>query len=158
MAMRVSDILTTDAIVVRPQWTTFDDAVDGLVDRLVAARCLPSQLSAEAVQRIREREAVASTAMVNIGVSIPHARLDGIRGIIAALAVSPRAVYQVAAGLPIPLVALVLSSPALSGEHLNFLSALSLLLQSTRIREQLRNATSAAEVLDIIRTYEQARG
>ena len=40
MAMHVSDILTVDAIVVRPQWTSFDDAVGGLVDRLVAARFL----------------------------------------------------------------------------------------------------------------------
>jgi len=157
MGMRVSEVLTVDTIIVRPPWTTFDDAVDGLVKQLVTARCLPPDLSAEAGRHVREREAVASTAMVNIGVSIPHARLDGIRGIIAALAVSPRAVYQVADGLPIPLVALVLSSPALTGEHLNFLSALSLLLQSARTGDRLRNASTAAEVLEIISRSEQAR-
>ncbi len=156
--MRVSDALVSGAIVVQPAWQTFDDAIAGLVDRLVASARLPEELAAVAVARIREREAMASTAMVDIGVAIPHARLDGITGVVAAIAVSPHAVYQVADGLPISIVALVLSSPSLSGEHLNFLSSLSLLLQSARIRERLRNAATPDDVLRLIGTNEQARG
>jgi mannitol/fructose-specific phosphotransferase system IIA component (Ntr-type) len=156
--MRVSEALISGAIVVHPMWKTFDDAVAGLVDRLVASARLPQDLIQIAIARIREREAMASTAMVDIGVSIPHARLDGISGVIAAVAVSPHAVYQVAHGLPISIVALVLSSPSLSGEHLNFLSSLSMLLQSARIRDRLRNAATADEVLRLIRANEQARG
>jgi PTS system nitrogen regulatory IIA component len=114
-------------------------------------------LAEAAVQRISEREAVASTAMVDIGVSIPHARLEGVDRLIAAIAVSPRAVYQVGDGLPISIVAVVLSSPSLSGEHLNFLSALSILLQSSRVRERLRRATTAEEVLALVRRNEDAR-
>jgi mannitol/fructose-specific phosphotransferase system IIA component (Ntr-type) len=80
--------------------------------------------------------------------------LEGVTGLIAAVAVSPDAVYYVADGLPISIVALVLSSPSLSGEHLNFLSALSLLLQSSRTRERLRNAATPDEVLRLIRANE----
>ena len=156
--MRVSDALATSAIVVQPAWATLDDAVAGLVDQLVASARLPRQLVQAAVARIREREAAASTAMVDIGVSIPHARLDGVTRVVAAIAVSPRAVYHVADGLPISIVALVLSSPSLSGEHLNFLSSLSLLLQSGRLRERLRNAATPDEVLRLIRANELARG
>ena len=156
--MRVSEALVSSAIVVRPPWETLDDAIAGLMDLLVASSRLPRQLVQAAVARVREREAVASTAMVDIGVSIPHARLDGVSGVIAAIAVSPQAVYQVADGLPISIVALVLSSPSLSGEHLNFLSSLSMLLQSGRIRERLRNAATPDDVLRLIRANEQARG
>jgi len=155
--MRVSEALVSGAIVVRPAWKSLDDAIAGLVGQLAAASRLPHQLIDMAVARIREREAVASTAMVDIGVSIPHARLDGINGVIAAIAVAPRAVYQVADGLPISIVALVLSSPSLSGEHLNFLSALSMLLQSARFRERLRNAATPDEVLRFIRANEHGR-
>jgi PTS system fructose-specific IIC component len=156
--MRVSDALVSGAIIVEPTWQTFADAVAGLVDRLVASGRLPEDLAPVAVAGIHEREAMASTAMVDIGVSIPHARLEGISGVLAAIAVSPHAVYQVAVGLPISIVALVLSSPSLSGEHLNFLSSLSLLLQSARIRERLRNAATPDDVLRLIRANEQARG
>lgn len=156
--IRVSDALVPSAVVARPAWSSFAEAVRGLVDQLVAAGRLPETLAAAAVQRVIEREAVASTAMVDIGVSIPHARLDGISGIMAALAVAPHAVYQVADGVPISIAALVLSSPTLTGEHLNFLANLSMLLQSAQIREQLRQATGAAAVMQVIRNYEQTRG
>ena len=73
------------------------------------------------------------------------------------LAVSPIAVYQVADGAPISIVVLVLSSPALTGEHLDFLSTLSLLLQSAEMRRQLRRAPSPQEVLRLMRESERSR-
>ena len=151
--MRVSDALVGPAIV-RPGWHTFEAAVEGLVQRLVDAGRLPASLAATAAQRIREREAIAGTAMVDIGVSIPHARVDGVANIVATIAVAPDAVYEVAAGLPISIVVLVLSSATLSGEHLNFLSALSMLLQSATTREALRNATTPDAVLRIVQANE----
>jgi len=82
------------------------------------------------------------------------ARLEGIDGVVAAIAVSPDAVYEVTVGLPIAIVALVLSSSSLAGEHLQFLSALSLVLQSERVRDALRHAASAAEVARLVRINE----
>jgi mannitol/fructose-specific phosphotransferase system IIA component (Ntr-type) len=158
MVIRVSEALVVSTVSVRPAWRSFAETIEGLVDHLVSAGRLPRDLAASAVAHICQREEMASTAMVDIGVSIPHARLEGINGIVAALAVSPGAVYQVADGVPISIVALVLSSPALTGEHLNFLSALSMLLQSARMREQLRNASTPEAVLRLIRNNEQARG
>src|SRR5215813_407254 len=107
MRVRVSDAVTVDSVAVRPQWHSFEEAITSLVNQLVAAGRLPRDLAAEAVERVTEREAMASTAMVDIGIGIPHARLDGIDGIIGALAVHPLAVYEVAAGLPITIVMLV---------------------------------------------------
>ena len=154
MAIRVSEALAVGGVLVRPEWGSFATTVSGLVERLVSSGQLPGQLASEAVRRIQEREAVASTAMVDIGVSIPHARLDGIDGIVAAMAVSPRAVYQVGDGLPISIVVLVLSSPTLVGEHLNFLASLSMLLQSERFRQRVRNAATAEEVQQLVRNNE----
>ena len=154
--MRVSDALVGQPIV-RPAWGSFDNAIAALVEHVVACGRLPGTLAEQAVQRIREREAMASTAMVDIGVSIPHARLAGIDGIAAAIAVSPTAVYQLADGLPISIAVLVLSSPSLTGEHLNFLATLSLLLQSARIRQQLRNASSPQAILRLVQESEAAR-
>jgi len=98
---------------------------------------------------------ISSTAMVEISVSIPHTRLDGIDRITAAIAVSPRAVYEVTDGLPISIVVLVLTPSDLVNEHLEFLSGLSLLLQSPQLRRQLRDAASVEDVLLAIRENER---
>ncbi|MCK6557135.1 PTS sugar transporter subunit IIA [Candidatus Binatia bacterium] len=157
MVTRVSDALG-GTVVVRPSWGTFEETVDQLIAVLVSSGRLGSSRAAVAGQRIREREAIAGTAMVDIGVSIPHARIAGVDRIVAAMAVSSGAVYEVAAGLPISIVVLVLSSPDLTGEHLDFLSGVSHLLQSDRMRELLRHAGSVDEVVDLVRGSEIARG
>jgi mannitol/fructose-specific phosphotransferase system IIA component (Ntr-type) len=157
MGTRVSDALVAGTVMVRPAWNSFEEAVNGLVEHLVTWRRLPPDLAAGAVRSICEREAISSTAMVEIGVSIPHARLDGVAGIVAAMAVSPLGVYEVADGLAISIVTLVLSSPTLVGEHLNFLSSVSMLLQSARVRDALRNAGSVDEVLRLVRQNDGAR-
>lgn len=154
MNIRVSEALGTGSIMVRPGWDDFGETVNGLVERLVAAGRLPGVLAAEAVRLIQERESMASTAMVDIGVSIPHARLEGISGILCGMAVSPQAVYYAGNSLPISIVVLVLSSPALVGEHLTFLASLSMLLQSARFRQSVRDAPTPEHVEHLIRSSE----
>ena len=83
-----------------------------------------------AVRAVCDREAMASTAIVEIGVSVPHARLDGVAGVIAALGRTPTALYYATAGVPISIMVLVFSAPDLIGEHLNTLASISMLLQS----------------------------
>jgi len=153
--MRVSDTLRPDAIVAGASWPDIAGTVDGLVQRLVANGSVPTALAPAAVNSIVERERVASTAMVDIGVSIPHSRLEGLARLVSALAVSPRGVYGASAGTPISIVFLVLSPPSLSGEHLNFLSALSMLLHSSAVRRGLQEAASADEALALIRAHER---
>ncbi|MBP1684920.1 MAG: putative IIA-like nitrogen-regulatory protein PtsN [Deltaproteobacteria bacterium] len=154
MFPRVSHALPADSVLVQPAWGDLDETIRQLVARLVTAGRVPAELATEAVRLIQEREAVASTAMVDIGVSIPHARLDGVSGIVAAMAVSPQAVYEAGNRLPISIVVLVLSSPALAGDYLNFLASLSMLLQSARFRQRLRNAATPQEVENLIRANE----
>lgn len=154
MIVRVSEALGTGSVMLQPGWEDFDQTITGLVQRLVAAGRLPGALAAEAVRLIGEREAMASTAMVDIGVSIPHARLQGISGIICAMAVSPQAVYHAGDSLPISIVVLALSSPDLVGEHLTFLASLSMLLQSARFRQNVRNAPTPEYVERLIRSSE----
>lgn len=157
MVMRVSDALE-GTVVLRPSWGTFEETVDQLIGLLVNSGRLGTVRAERAANLIREREAISGTAMVDIGVSIPHARIDGVDRIVAAMAVSSGAVYEVAAGLPISIVVLVLSSPDLTGEHLDFLSGVSHLLQSDRMRELLRHARTPADVVGLVRGSEVARG
>lgn len=153
--MRVSDTLRPGAIVTRATWPDFGAAVTGLVGRLVESGGLAAGLAPAAIASVVERERVASTAMVDIGVSIPHSRLEGLGALVSAAALSPTGVYGVTAGTPISLVFLVLSPASLAGDHLNFLSSLSMLLHSSRVRSSLQHAASADEVLAVIRSNER---
>ncbi|GIV03739.1 MAG: hypothetical protein KatS3mg077_1492 [Candidatus Binatia bacterium] len=152
--MRFSDVLDEGAVIVGQSWPSFEAAVRGLLERLVGLACLPVEALETTWEMVCRREQANSTAMVDIGVSIPHVRTDAVQGIACALAVAPRAVYEVAFGLPISIVALVLSSPGLVTEHLEFLSSVSLVLQSERCRHELRRATSPSEVLRILRVHD----
>jgi PTS system nitrogen regulatory IIA component len=154
MVTRVSDALDRGAVLVQPSYRTFSEVIEGLVDAMAATGGLPSELADRAVRMVREREAVSSTAMVEISVSIPHTRIDGLDQIRAAIAVSPRAVYEVTHGLPISIVVLVLTPLDLINEHLEFLSGLSMLLQSAQLRDRLRSAGSPEEILLAIRDSE----
>ncbi|HUI28036.1 MAG TPA: PTS sugar transporter subunit IIA [Candidatus Kryptonia bacterium] len=151
MGPRLTEGLTLGAVVVRPPWHDFEETVRGLVHALAAAGHLGSGGEEPAVRAVLEREAMASTALVEIGVSMPHARVAGLDGAVAALAVSPTAVYYVSAETPITIVALLLSPISASGPHLNYLSSLSMLLQSERTRDRLQTATTADDVYDVLR-------
>lgn len=157
MTVRLSDVLSVDTVLLRESWDGLDAMIGAVVDTLAAADRLPRELVPEAVRVLCEREAISSTAMVEIGVSIPHARFAGTSRIVAALAACPGGVYQHGHGLPIEIVVLVLSSPAMINEHLGFLAALSELLQSERTRAAIVGATSPQQVLALIAEQERGR-
>jgi mannitol/fructose-specific phosphotransferase system IIA component (Ntr-type) len=56
------------------------------------------------------------------------------------------------AGVPITIMALVLSAPDRAAEHLNVLGSLSLLLQSEELRYGLQQAKNAGEAFAILQT------
>lgn len=148
---RVVDIIEAGGVLVAPTYADFADAVAALVDSLIERGQLDARLREEAIEAVCEREKLSSTAMVEIGVSIPHARLRGVRGVIGALAASPTGVYQAMAGVPISIVILVLSSPDLAGDHLNVLGGLSMLLQSESLRQGVSRASGGDAVIGLLR-------
>jgi mannitol/fructose-specific phosphotransferase system IIA component (Ntr-type) len=124
--------------------------VDALVGILVERGRIPAALRQAAVRAVYERESMASTAIVEIGVSVPHARVSGVQGVVGAIAASPTAVYYAMASVPISIVALILSGPDRAAEHLNVLASLSMLLQSDAVRRKLREASDPNAALAAI--------
>jgi mannitol/fructose-specific phosphotransferase system IIA component (Ntr-type) len=149
--MRAVEIIREGGILLQPPCGTFEKAVGALVDVLIANHRLSAALRERAVRAVCEREAVASTAIVEIGVSVPHARLEGVAGVVAALAAAPAALYYAMAGVPISIMVLVFSAPDRIGEHLNALASISLLLQSASVRRGLGHAADVEAALQILR-------
>ena len=151
MVFGVAEALSKDSILLGSSWESFDSTVAALIETLAGAGHVPRKLVPQAARLVCEREEISSTAMVDIGVAIPHARCEGLTGIVAALAAAPAGVYQAGQGLPISIVVLVLTSPKLTTEHLTFLASLSLILQSDSVRAEIESAQSPEEVMRIIR-------
>jgi mannitol/fructose-specific phosphotransferase system IIA component (Ntr-type) len=149
--VRAAELIAAGGVLLRPPCGSFEDAVRGLVDTLIDNTQLAADVRERAIQAVVGREAVASTAIVEIGVSVPHARLEGVDGVVAALAASPTALYYAMAGVPISVMVIVLSAPELVGEHLNTLASVSLLLQSAALRRGLEQAADSAGALHLLR-------
>ena len=113
--MKAVRFIEEGGVLLRPACGTFEAAVGALVDSLIAHDRLPADLRQSAIRAVCEREAVASTAIVEIGVSVPHARLHGVDGVVAALAATPTALYYATAGVPISIMVLVLTAPDMVG-------------------------------------------
>ena len=87
------EVIERGGILLQRPCASFEDAVGALVDLLIENGSVASALRDRAVRAVCDREEMASTAIVEIGVSVPHARLDGVAGVVAALAATPSALY-----------------------------------------------------------------
>ena len=154
---RVVDIIQSGGVLVASTYDGFAETVAGLVDSLIANGQLDPAMRDEAIDAVLARESLSSTVMVEIGISIPHARLDGVKGVVGALAASRTGVYEAMAGVPISIVVLVLSSPELAGDHLNVLGGLSMLFQSAALRDHVARAPGSEVVIDLWREQSRRR-
>jgi mannitol/fructose-specific phosphotransferase system IIA component (Ntr-type) len=139
--------LRPELIAIAPPWHGFRDTVTGLVARAVAAQALPAPQERDAVRAVVAREAEASTAVLDIGVGVPHARLSGLRETVVALGVSAGGLYEPVPTVAIRIAALVLSSPGASDDHLRTLAGIATLLRSAALRDTLLGAADPAVAL-----------
>jgi PTS system nitrogen regulatory IIA component len=148
--MRLLTRLRPELVRIDPPWRTFHDTIAGLVQALVASAQLPAASAEAAIQAVVDREAEASTALLDINTGVPHGRLRGLTGPALALAVSPAGLYEAVPTVPIQIVALVVSPPDAGAEHLETLAGIATLLRSRELRAELlvaRTGTAALEVL-----------
>ena len=150
--------LRPELIRVAPPWATFDETIAGMVSMLVAARALPPESEAAAVRAVTAREGTSSTAILDIGVGVPHARLPDIAEAAVALAVSASGCYEAVPTVPIRIVALVLSPTVANADHLQLLASAATLLRSEMLRATLLRAENcAAAAAELVRHAERVK-
>jgi mannitol/fructose-specific phosphotransferase system IIA component (Ntr-type) len=140
-------------IVIAPGWHGFGATVDGLIARLAETGLLTSETGSDAGRAVRAREAEASTAMLEIGVGVPHARISGLNAPVVALALAQEGLYEAAPTVPIRIVALVLSPIAAIEDHLRMLADIATMLRSSELRALLLRARDEATALEALRRF-----
>jgi mannitol/fructose-specific phosphotransferase system IIA component (Ntr-type) len=126
------------------KWTLIEDLVDLIVKSGRAA-------DREAIlTAVVEREQQGSTGLGH-GIAIPHARADGVDGVVGALAISSGGIdFDSADDKPVHLVFLIVAPPNESTRYLKTLSAITFIGKSESRTARLLSASSPGEVVSIL--------
>ncbi len=152
--MLLSELIQEDVIKVglkaRDKW----EAIDELVDVLVAAHEIRLADRTTVIEAVRSRERSFSTGL-KYGLAVPHGAVDCVREIVAALGTSAAGVpFESADGAPARLVILLVIPKASFQQHVGTLAGVSHLATREQLRERLLSAATPQEVADAIRELE----
>ena len=150
--MRLSDILKLDHIKVPLLARNKKDAITEMVQLLSDAKEVKD--SQVLLNSVLEREATRTTGIGN-GLAIPHGKCAGVDHLVVAIAKPETPIdFESIDGRPVNLIVLLASPPDQTGPHIQALARISRLMNVDAFRVAMRNATSAQQILDAVRTQE----
>ena len=131
-------------------------ALEALVDNLVKAKALPTELREEALAALTEREELGSTG-VGMGVAIPHVKLKGIDRVVCSVSIHKEGIEWAAIdGEPVNIFFTVLR-PERGGEqhdperHLEMMTWIAKLAREPDFRRFAGRAKTKTELVDLLK-------
>jgi len=149
--MDLGDILSKEQIIPELRATNRWEAIDELINNLVATgKIVPEHHDAIAAV-VKKRESSMSTG-IGFGIGIPHASTDLIAEVVGALGRSKKGVsFDALDNQPVNLVMLFLVPQGQFQKHLHTLANIAKLLHKADFRQALEQAPDADAMLQIIR-------
>ena len=154
--MKLGEILRPD--MVKLDFTAGDkaSAVRALVDFCIERGSIPANKKQKVIDALEAREKIATTGLDN-GVALPHATVDVLEEPAVAVALSRAGVpFESTDGNPARILILLVIPRRGIQKHVRTLAAIARLVESAAMRDALCGATSAEQVLEIIRREESA--
>lgn len=109
------------------------------------------------IEEIMEREEKSSTGLEK-GVAVPHAKTPAVKKLIMAIGISKKGIdFNAIDGGKSYLFFLLLSPPDSTGPHVAALASIARLLTTSEIRETLKKAVTADDIINIIQEYESRK-
>ena len=149
--MDLGDILSKEQIIPDLQATNRWEAIDELINNLVATgKIVPEHHDAIAAV-VKKRESSMSTG-IGFGIGIPHASTDLISEVVGALGRSRKGVsFDALDNQPVNLVMLFLVPQGQFQKHLHTLANIAKLLHRKEFRQALMDAPESEAMLAVIR-------
>ncbi len=155
--MNLGDILSTDQIIVDLKAVDRWQAIDELIDKLVATGKIKSADRASIISVVRKRESSMSTG-IGFGIGLPHASTELIQEVVGALGRSQEGVnFEALDNQPVNLVMLFLVPQGQFQKHLHTLATIAKLLHRREFRQALEDAPTASEMYRIIRAESNSK-
>lgn len=150
--MKISDILTEDLIKIHLHGDTKESVINEMIELISnSSKVLDKEKVRSA---IFDREKIMTTGVGN-GFAIPHGKTDAITDIIAAFGITENPIdYQALDEKPVRLLFLLVGKENMVGPHIKLLSRISRLMNKEEFRQKLLTLTSAADVIETIKTEE----
>jgi len=151
--MNLADILSPALIIPRMQASNRWEAIDELINSLVATGRIKPENRDQIAAVVKKRETSMSTG-IGFGIGIPHASTDLIYEVVGAFGRSQQGMnFDALDNQPVRLVMLFLVPHGQFQKHLHTLANIAKLLHKTEFRQSLEEAPDAQAMFDIINTY-----
>lgn len=148
--MDLGDILSKEQIVPDLQATDRWQAIDELINNLVATGKIKPEHREAITAVVRKRETSMSTG-IGFGIGIPHASTDLIYEVVGALGRSKKGVdFNSLDNQPVHLVMLFLVPQGQFQKHLHTLANIAKMLHKSEFRQALEQAPDGDSMLQII--------
>jgi PTS system nitrogen regulatory IIA component len=146
--MNLKTVITTDTIDLNLKGSTKKEIINELLDILVRTGKIKDKGAALAA--VMEREEKMSTGMKH-GIAIPHGKCASTDDLVACIGISKKPVdFDSLDKQPCRIFIMTLSPVEKTGPHLQFLAEISLLFKSAEKREEILNAKTPEEILEIL--------
>jgi len=151
--MELADILTKDQILTGLEATDRWQAIDELINNLVATGKIQSEHRVAIAEVVKKREKSMSTG-IGFGIGIPHASTNLIPEVVGALGRSKKGInFDALDNQPVNLVMLFLVPQGQFQKHLHTLANIAKILHKTEFRQALLEAPDAETMLQIIKEH-----
>src|SRR5881397_653388 len=149
--MDLGDILSKEQIITDLQATDRWQAIDELINNLVATGEMKSENHEAISTVVKKRESSMSTG-IGFGIGIPHASTDLIYEVVGALGRSKKGInFDALDNQPVNLAMLFLVPQGQFQKHLHTLANIAKLLHRAEFRQALEDAPDAKAMYDIIK-------
>jgi len=149
--MELADILTKDQILTDLQAADRWQAIDELINNLVATGKIQPQHRESIAAVVKKRETSMSTG-IGFGIGIPHASTDLIPEVVGALGRSKKGInFDALDNQPVNLVMLFLVPQGQFQKHLHTLANIAKILHKAEFRQALEQAPDAEAMLASIK-------
>ena len=153
--MLLSEMIQEDVVRVglkaRDKW----EAIEELVDVLIAAHEIRLADRAKVIEAVTTREKSSSTGLSR-GLAVPHGVAPCVAEIVAALGTSAEGIpFESMDGAPARLVILLVIPGEKFPQHVRTLAAVSGLGKRDGLRTRIIEASSAREVIEVLRELEE---
>ncbi len=135
--------------------TDKNDVIREMIDGLIAAGQIDADSREKVIRAVREREKTGSTGIGN-GIGVPHARHDSLDKLVGAFARSTGGIqFDALDGEPVYLVFMLLSSKALTSQHLDALKCISRFHREEKYCKFLRHAKDKTEIRELFKEVDE---
>ena len=149
--MELADILTKDQILTDLQAANRWQAIDELINNLVATGKIQPQHRESIAAVVKKRETSMSTG-IGFGIGIPHASTDLIPEVVGALGRSKKGInFDALDNQPVNFVMLFLVPQGQFQKHLHTLANIAKILHKAEFRQALEKAPDAEAMLKAIK-------